>query len=166
MITAFFSVCSESCTKHLHFASFAQFGNWVLPNNAVLSCLVVLIPACWQVENLTKFKMISTKNSSSHNNDRLDCMLLGRKACYHNLYPLVAFETLKGGFFYLFQTCKVDTSHKYLSSTDEESRTQDKQVWSKARLAEMHNSELGFWGSILLEELEKYFCSRQLKSTR
>lgn len=105
MITAFFfCVLRQSCTKHLHFASFAQF--------ATEFCQITqCCPALWysfqhvdKLKTFTKFKMISTKNSSSHNNDRLDCMLLGRKACYHNLYPLVAFfgDLLKVDFFYLF----------------------------------------------------------------
>lgn len=145
MITAFFSVCSGRAALSTSFASFAQFAIRVLPNNAVLSCLVVSIPACWQVENLTKFKMISTKNSSSHNNDRLDCMLWRHVTItYTHLWP---FETLlKVDSFYLFQTCKVDTVFTNISVPQMRnpglriSRSEAKQDWLRCTI-----QELGFW---------------------
>lgn len=96
MITAFFSVCSGR-------AALSTFILLPLLSLVTEFCQITqCCPALWysfqhvdKLKTFTKFKMISTKNSSSNNNDRLDCMLLGRKACYHNLHPLVAFfETL------------------------------------------------------------------------
>ena len=93
-----------SYTKHLHCASFAQFGNWVLPNNTVLSCLVVFIPACWQVEkpfpNLRWFQQRTAAITTMI--DWIVCLLVERHVniTYTHLWPFL--RPFKGGVFYFF----------------------------------------------------------------